>query len=399
MLIPSVIDALDGFLEKYRPCFSKPQFQNFSTYTMGLITCEDKKNIQAINRTFMDTKNQSSLNRFLTQSPWNVQAVQTKRLSLANQYLNAAQNPQGYLLIDDTINNKTGKHMENAGYHFDSKIGKSVWGHDIVTTHYVNGNAEYPVGVSLYVKKETCQQKGTEFKTKIQLAVEQIQAFTLPEGVKEIMVDFDCWFFCHQIVDAVKARKWDWVTQADSNRIAHHKGKKTNVTELAKSLVDERFKKVTIDGKTYLLCALKVWMPKVGDVRLVVSKEVDGFHFYVSSRLDYSARHVLLAYKARHRIDEFYRDVKQNLGLEAYQMRSGRGAIIHWHLVFCAHTLLTVLRKTAIQAYGRLAGKLTTLGDLCRWVKKQCSRKLVDWIFLKFRRNAKPETIYRMLKI
>ncbi|MGA2681900.1 MAG: hypothetical protein ABSF44_08890 [Candidatus Bathyarchaeia archaeon] len=44
-------------------------------------------------------------------------------------------------MIDDTINDKTGKHMEDAGYPFDSKIGKSVWGHDIVTTHYVNGTA------------------------------------------------------------------------------------------------------------------------------------------------------------------------------------------------------------------------------------------------------------------
>lgn len=126
-------------------------------------------------------------------------------------------------------------------------------------------------------------------------------------------------------------------TQADSNRIALYKGKKTNVTELVKSLFDKRFKKVTVDGKDYCLCGLKVWMPKIGDVRLVVSKESDGFHFYVSNRLDFSARQVLLAYKVRHRIEEFYRDVKQNLGLEAYQMRSGRGAIIHWHLVFCAH--------------------------------------------------------------
>jgi hypothetical protein len=346
----------------------------------------------------MDAKDQSSLNRFLTQSPWNLQSLQNKRLSQANEKLQGSQESIGYVLLDDTINQKTGKHMQDAGYHFDCKIGKAVWGHDIVTTHYVSGGAEYPLNLSLYVKKETCMQKGIEFKTKIQLAVEQINAFTPSESVR-IMLDFDCWFFCHQVVDAAKARGWDWVTQADSNRIVHYKAHKTSVTELAKGLGDERFRKVTVDGQDYRLCALKVWMPRIGDVRLVVSKEVDGFHFYVSSRLDFSARHVLLAYKVRHRIEEFYRDVKQNLGLEAYQMRSGRGAIIHWHLVFCAHTLLAVLRKSMIEADGCLAGKLATLGSVCRWVKKQCSRKLVDWLFLKFKRKAKPQTIYHMLKI
>jgi hypothetical protein len=41
----------------------------------------------------------------------------------------------GYLLLDDTINKKTGKHMQDAGYHYDNKEGKPVWSHDIVTTH------------------------------------------------------------------------------------------------------------------------------------------------------------------------------------------------------------------------------------------------------------------------
>lgn len=398
MLISPVIDVMEELLEQYRPFFSKPQFQNFSTYTIGLITCEGKKNIQAINRTFMDSKDQSSLNRFLTESPWNMQSVQNKRLSLANESLFRAKCSAGYFLLDDTINNKTGKHMEDADYHYDSKIGKAVWGHNIVTTHYVSGDMEYPVGISLYVKKETCEQKKTEFKTKIQLAIEQIHAFTPPKDIR-IMLGFDCWFFCRQIVDAAKARGWDWVTQADSNRIVHYKKAKMNVTELAKSLAEKRFKKVTIDGEDYDLCALKVWMPRIGDVRLVVSKEEDGFHFYICNRLDYSDRQVLLAYRVRHRIDEFYRDVKQNLGLEAYQMRSSRGAIIHWHLVYCAHTLLTVLKKTSIELDRRLAKTLATLGDVCRWVKNQCSRRLVDWLFQKFKHKAKPENIYRMLKI
>ena len=87
-------------------------------------------------------------------------------------------------------------------------------------------------------------------------------------------------------------------------------------------------------------------MSKVGEVRLVVSKEEDGFHFYVSNRLEWSNRRVVEAYKVRQSIEVFYRDVKQNLGLEEYQVRKGRGAIIHWHLVFTAYTLLALLRRS-----------------------------------------------------
>jgi hypothetical protein len=55
-------------------------------------------------------------------------------------------------------------------------------------------------------------------------------------------------------------------------------------------------------------------MSKVGEVRLVVSREEDGFHFYVTNRVDWTDRRVVEAYKVRQTIDVFYRDVKQNLG-------------------------------------------------------------------------------------
>jgi len=399
MLISSNVDVLTGLLEEFRPCFSKPQFRNFSTYTLGLIACEGKKNIDTINRCFLNAKDQSSLNRFLTQSPWNLQKLEEKRLSMS-RCLPVDEGSTGYLLVDDTINRKTGKHMEEAGYHFDSAQGKAVWGHDIVTTHYVNGETEYPVRLSLYVKKKTCQKEQRVFKTKIQLAIEQIEAFMPPAGTN-VVVAFDSWFFCRQIVEAVAAKGWDWVTQAESNRLVCLNGEETNVTALASGLLEKQFKTVKVKGEEFSLCGFEVWMSKVGSVKLVVAKEKeeDGFHFYVSNRLDWSAKQVLLAYKVRQSIDVFYRDAKQNLGLEAYQMRRGRGAIIHWHLAFNAYTLLALLRRSACLDSRLLRRCLATLGDVCRYVKDQCFRRLVDWIYQKFKHQAKPETIYRQLKI
>gem|GEM_PF-6199115 len=89
---------------------------------------EGKKNIDAINRCFMDSRDQSTLNRFLTASPWSIQRLESKRLTLAMQSLLPAEGSTGTLIIDDTINEKTGKHMEEAGYHYDSSQGQSRLG-------------------------------------------------------------------------------------------------------------------------------------------------------------------------------------------------------------------------------------------------------------------------------
>ena len=398
MFVSSAVGVMEGLLEQFRPCFSRPQFRNFTTYILGLVACDGRKNVDAINRCFVDAGDQSALNRFLTASPWSLQRLEAQRLTLVRENLPVPEGSTGFFILDDTINKKTGLHMEEAGYHYDSSEGRAVWGHDLVTTHYVNGNVEFPLHLDLYVKKETCLKEGRTFKTKVQLACEQIEAFTPPAGTRTIVV-FDCWFFRRQIVEAARAKDWDWVTKAESNRIVCHEGQRTNVTQIAETLPEKCFKTVKVKGEAFTLCGLETWMPKLGNIKMVISKAKDVFHFYVTNRLDWSDRQVVEAYKVRQTIDVFYRDVKQNLGLEEYQMRMGRGAIIHWHLVFSAYTLLTLLRQSLRRTSSRLGRSLTTLGDICRWVKRQCFRRLVDWLYQKFKHQTKPETIYRKLKI
>ena len=89
--------------------------------------------------------------------PETFKAYKTRDYLKPTRNCKVPRDPVGYVLIDDSINQKTGKHMQHAGYHHDSKIGKAVLEHNIVTTHYINGDPEYPITLSLYVKREACQ--------------------------------------------------------------------------------------------------------------------------------------------------------------------------------------------------------------------------------------------------
>ena len=71
------------------------EFRNFFTYILGLVASEGKKNIDAINRSFMDSRDQSTLNRFLTASPWSIQRLESKRLTLARQSLPSTEGSTG----------------------------------------------------------------------------------------------------------------------------------------------------------------------------------------------------------------------------------------------------------------------------------------------------------------
>ena len=83
---------IENLFSKFKSMFfTKPQYENFCRTEMGLIVAgQGEHDIKSINQLFIDRKDQSSLNRFLTKSQWNLQAVtrQAETCFLANEQLN-----------------------------------------------------------------------------------------------------------------------------------------------------------------------------------------------------------------------------------------------------------------------------------------------------------------------
>ncbi len=63
-------------LNSFSSCFSKPQFNNFSLFATALAVSQHS----TVSRlaAFAPDKDQSSLNRFLTESPWQEAAVKDR---------------------------------------------------------------------------------------------------------------------------------------------------------------------------------------------------------------------------------------------------------------------------------------------------------------------------------
>src|SRR4030043_1179260 len=74
----------------------------------------------------------------------------------------------GWLIIDDTVISKTfAKKIENLAWVYDSKIGKSIIGLNIVALIWSNGKINVPIGIRIYKPKFG--------KTKIDLAFELLE--------------------------------------------------------------------------------------------------------------------------------------------------------------------------------------------------------------------------------
>lgn len=357
-----------GKLDPFRGCFSKPQWFHFRTYLGGLIYGEKgEKNISDIADNMIYGRDQSSLNRFITQSRWDARRIDNTRQS---EFIGNKKG--GTLILDDTIIEKWGKSMEGVGYFYDPSQKKNVFGHNIVSTFYTNGDCNVPMNFEFYIKKEMINKLDIWFKTKIQLGIELIEKALI--RIQPEAVVFDAWYFSKELINYLAARHLTWVTRAKSNRLVLVGNQWCQLSKLWKTVPKNEFSRidVEIDEKKFKwFYETTVTMKNVGTVKIVMLKKRRNSRkctILVSNNLELTGLQILKYYKIRWNIEVFYRDCKQHLGMGDYQTRKLDAVVKHLHLVFLAYTLLkNVWYSPSLQ---RILKGIRRIGTACKRLKR-----------------------------
>ena len=374
--ISQVPPELEEFLEPFKHMLTKPQYKHFSRYLLGLIAAR-KKNVEGISSHILQAPNRSNLTRFLIESAWDAEAA--FKLAQAKTYrrIDFKFGQVVYLIIDDTGTEKTGKHIQGAGV-FKNHNGDHpfYFGHNLVKAIMVYQGISLPVGIRVYCKPEFCREQGIPFKTKNRLAAELISEFSPPRGMK-VVVLFDSWFLCPTVTNAIRAKRWHYVSRLKSNRSIYLGAKKYNVSKFA-DLVAGKFSLSNYcpRGKDLPVSAYQrvVRLNKLGRVNLVISRgDKHNLKYLVTDLVSTPAVLVIKRYDLRWNIECYFRDVKQHLGLGEYQMRSLHGIVRHLYIVMTAYILLVYVKLSFNRA-------LKTIGDVCRFIISLTVRDLIGWV-------------------
>lgn len=341
-------------LKPYGNIFSKPQMLHFAAYLTGLSACE----IPSITRmSEIHTKSRSSMNRFLTESPWEIEETKSVYHKQIQPFIIKGSS----LLIDDTNSKRPyAKKVEKANYHYDHSEGKDVLGYNVVTSVISSGEETIPYNLIPYYRKEDCKDK--IFMTKNQIAAEVINSTASIRNIT--LVIFDSWYSNEIIISVCKKAKKDYITQIKSNRnvtINQHK----NAVRAFFKAIDEKDWDVTVyNDTTFRFFATSAFIPKIRSVHLIYCQKYDESekkwgepHFVISNMLNIPSIVLLHKYLSRVGIEGFHRDAKQNLGLEGYFLRNNRGIERYLFLVMLAYGFL-VLQKMK----NHLA---LSIGELC----------------------------------
>ena len=365
-------------LNDYRGIFTNHQFAHFQRLITGLIV-SDNKTIQEINDCFNET-DQSSLNKFLTLSPWDKDDLEEIRMKQVKKL----QLEKGILIIDPTLLHKTGKHMEKANYHYDGLTKSKKWGHLLVQSIFTDGKNEFPVKGDIYIR-EVDADENHPFKTAREIGMEHLD-FALKNKLPIWLIMADAGLYADFFLKKIRRLNKKYIVGVRvSNKIRIERHDRINIKEYFGAITNLDFSRHIFDNEIYYLHVKEIYTRGVGKEKLLISYkdgDEDNIKIYTTNIFDKSDEELMYLLLQRWDIEVLHRDAKQNLGLEDYQVRKF-GAI---QKVVCAvhvaYTQLALSRHHKILE--PLKRGLEKIGEGCRFFRLIA---LKGWKWLK--RKAK----------
>jgi SRSO17 transposase len=302
---------------------------------------------------------------FLSESAWDHEQVNDRRVQLLCEDPATAPHDGGALVIDDTGDRKDGTATAHVARQYLGSVGKIDNGIVAVTSLWVDERVYWPVHAVPYTpaSRLAAGERDPGFRTKPQLAIELVQA-AHKAGIRFQAVVADCAYGDNPgFTDALTAAKVPFVLALKPRRgtWAPAEGAHTPVEAAAElgwqgSSKPGRWRRVTRrfrDGHAESWWAadaqLGGWGPD-RPLRLVVATtdpaSLPGHSsWYLLTNLPRPASgraqqtdltDIVRLYGLRNWVEQGYKQVKGELGWADFQVRSDRAIRRHWTLVCCA---------------------------------------------------------------
>lgn len=307
--------------------------------------------------------------------------------------LELANSDRCTLIIDNTVVERYGG--EGLGYHHDSKHGL-VKGHCYVTEICSCSGVSYPVDLRLYMPEGTSDKP---FRSKVDLACELIDEFDAPSKKDVVVVQFDEWYLCGEVVKHVEDRGFRWINEAKGNRVLFYGEERLKVSELTNRM-RPFFREVEVDGELYQCLDVEAYMPKLRNVRLLFNCRANSkdMHNLCTNIKELPPGELIKRSFERAKIEVFHWDIKNVLGFGEYRFRESEAAITHSHLVLLTYSLLQIMKKRIEKRNGKRTTTGISIGEACRIVRDKCLVTICRWFREMYSAGASITGVLHMIR-
>ncbi|MFL6298009.1 MAG: IS701 family transposase [Actinomycetes bacterium] len=308
---------------------------------------------------------------FLSESPWDHEQLNQRRLALLRADPATAPHDQGVLVIDDTGDRKDGRHTAHVARQYLGSLGKIDNGIVAVSSLWADERVYWPAHVQPYTPASRLAKgkRDPGFRTKPQLAAELVDAAQQAKIPFRAVVA-DCFYGDNEgfvealgharvaFVLAVKPRKGVWAPAEEVHTPREAAAKLAWAGRQRPgdwTPIIRRFR----DGHTETWWAADARLPAAGwgpeeRSRLVVATTDPATlpkltTWYLVTNLPRPAgrrraaafpaadlAEVVRLYSLRSWVEQSHKQVKHELGWADFQVRGDRAIRRHWALVWCA---------------------------------------------------------------
>lgn len=386
MEFPQVVQ--DGILQFADLFACEPQRRHFAEYLTGLYVAT-RKTVLGINSEFVQTTDQSCLNKFLTEAAWDEQAVNQRRLDLLQKQPDTRYSKQGVIPMDNVLIDHEGQLIDDVGWFWDHADQRHLIAHDYLFVNYVcTSGKHYPLEFRRFRKQEQCAERQEPFRSHTDQFQELVD-WVCQRGIPGDFT-FDSYFMNAPITNHIHGKKEadgrprGYVGDLKFNRKAEWKGRIWKLSELAASIPADDRKELRRGDKRQWYFTVSLNIPEVNHrVRIVIlwkhRRDESPRKILGTNRVMWEVSRIVRVYRDRWTGTEtFHRDGKQQLGMGDCQLRDGQGQTRHMYLVMLAYSLLmSQLRQGRARDWA--LARLTTIGEACQAMLREILRTTLIW--------------------
>lgn len=336
------LQDISVYLQGFLSIFSRPQRRHFLVYLAGLIWIIRFRSIKEIAHK-LQRETWDGLDHFLVNSPWSPEEIYQENHGLIKRIGDGAKGRKT-ISLDDTPCPREGPKIEGTGWHHGAD--GLVKGLCAVTALLMIGRLRLIWIIRGYRPRKSCAEE--EFKSKVEIALEILkQAVCLDWGLTVLM---DRWYCCREVLNFIKSQSWIFLSAIKCNRLVWINGRKTRLSRLAKGRRVYQTIKLG-EKRRFRITKLIVYLPKVGEVLLFISKSSKGTRFFITNDLEMTERGMVNLYSQRFWIETMHQEIKGHLGFGEIFIRSWCGAQKHWACVVSVYNTITLWNYSRSRRY------------------------------------------------
>jgi SRSO17 transposase len=332
------VQCVDTYCELYRDLFIEVRaYESFKYLQLGLISDLKRKSLPAIAKA-LGLENAQGLHHFISQSPWQAEDLEKKRLKIILAIL---EGREIMVIIDETGDKKKGKRTDYVKRQYIGNLGKIDNGIVSVNAYGYCEGMTFPLKFKIFKPKERLKE-GDKYQTKPELGgllVKELQEMGFK--IKRVLADSLYGESDSNFVSVVGELGIEYVVGIRSNHgVWLPKGQKVRANRW------RAFKHIRWDKKEetrYIREIIYGQRRTIQYWQITTEKETvsDESTWFVMTKIpNLKYKEVGKIYQVRAYVEQGFRNSKNELGWADFRLTNYADIQKWWELVMCAYLMV-----------------------------------------------------------